>query len=150
MKGLSLVELLVVIAIIAILLGIALGPGRDYMLRAKVTETANRFISDLEEVKRKSMIENRTYGISITSDGRAYVMFRDENGNCSLDTGEDIERIPLPNNLTISPMGRTLIWDRQGLPRSETCGFFAGTFKIGAGNIDKNVRISSLGRISLE
>lgn len=149
MRGITIIELLVVIAIIAILMGAALGPGYNLILKSRVNESVNKLVADIEETRRRSVTENYVYGIFVGSDNRSYIIFRDANRNCSYDNGEEIETIRLAGGVTFSGQN-TLVWDRKGAPRNSSCGFGAVTFELSGGSYSKRVVVSRLGRINIE
>lgn len=149
MRGITIVELLVVIAIIAVLMGVALGPGHNLILKSRVNESVNKLVADIEETRRRSVIENNVYGVFVGDDRRSYIIFRDTNKNCSYDNNEEIETIQLPGGVAFSRQ-RTLVWDRKGAPRNSTCGFGAVTFELSGGSYSKTVEVSRLGRIKIE
>lgn len=149
MKGITVIELVVVIAIIAILAGIALGPGQKLVMTSKVREAAAELLSDLEETRRRSITEIVPYGISVRDDLRGYVVFRDNNRNCTYDPGEEINQNVFDGGVVFEDQ-LVLVWDRKGTPRNDTCGFFAGTFSLGLNSFTKEVVIDRLGRIRVE
>lgn len=149
-KGFSLIEVLVVIIIIAILMGIAFGPLRNQILKSKVNQAVNSLVADLNEMKRRSITENASYGVvmGVTS----YITFIDTNGDCNLDSGEDITRVNLPSGVSMSTSNTTslVVWTRKGVPLNSTCGFYSGTIILNAGNYQKRVSISRYGRITVD
>lgn len=149
-RGFSLIEVLVVIIILAILMGIAFGPLRNHILKSKVNQAVNTFIADLNEMKRRSITENTTYGIAmgVTS----YITFVDRNGNCVNNSDEFLTRVDLPSGVRISATNTTsvIVWTRKGVPLNTTCGFYSGTIIFNAGNYEKRVSISRYGRITID
>jgi len=64
-RGFSLIEVLVVIIILSILMWIAVGPLRNQILRSKLHEAVNVFVADLNEMKRRSIIQESSFGIDL-------------------------------------------------------------------------------------
>ena len=150
-KGFSLIEVLVVIVILAILMWIAVGPIRNQILRSKLHEAVNTFVADLNEMKRKSLTENASYGIDIVG-SNSYHTFVDNDGDCTKDAGEIIGNVTLPSGITFSTSNTTstIVWTRKGVPLNSSCGFYSGNVTFTTLGFTKTVIISRYGRIRIE
>lgn len=150
-RGFSLIEVLVVIVILSILMWIAFGPLRNQILRSKLHEAVNTFVADLNEMKRKSLTENVSYGIEITG-SNYYQTFVDNDGDCTKDTSEVLGNISLPSGITFSTSNttRTILWTRKGIPLNSSCGFYSGNITFTTLGFTKTVIISRYGRIRVD
>jgi type IV fimbrial biogenesis protein FimT len=151
-KGYSLIEILVIIAILAILAWIAVGPLRTQIMKARLHEAVNKFVADLNEMKRRSITQEDSFGIEIQNNNTSYVTFRDVDRDCTRDSGETIATVNLPGGVSISTPNatRTIIWTRKGVPLNGSCGFFSGTITFTALTFSKDVIIGRLGRIRID
>ncbi len=151
-KGFSLIELLVIIVILSILAWIAVGPLRSQIMKARLNEAVNKFVADLNEMKRRSITQNASFGIELLATNTTYVTFEDKNKNCTNDSGEMIASIDLPGAVSFSAPSavRTIVWTRKGVPLNSSCGFYSATITFRAMTFEKDVVIGRLGRIRIE
>lgn len=159
MRGLTLIEVIVVIAIVGILIGFATIQFVSLMQDAKLTEQRDLLISEIEDVKLKSLT-GFPHGMTLPS-AASFNKVRLRDGTCSVtvattcgantdcpagetceigsanfvrDTGElftILSIISLSSPVKLSMTDTTELWfDRKGIPRGN--GWLIGnrTFRI--------------------
>ncbi len=153
MRGFSIVELLIVLVIMIMILWVGFGAFQEQIRKQRLGEAVMKTVADLNYWRKKSMIEQFSYGLYIQNAGRIDV-FKDADGDCTYDNGEMVSYIELPEGVFITVPSnsnlRTIVWTRRGIPLNGSCGFYANTLTFTAGSHEKEIIISRGGRIRIE
>ncbi|KAF0145764.1 MAG: hypothetical protein FD156_739 [Nitrospirae bacterium] len=154
--GFSLVELLIVVAIMGIVFAIAALSMTSMSRTAKLNETRDQLLADIEEAKLKS-ISGVPQGIFVTGgNSTSYQVLRltDANSNFKRDAAEvyaTLSTVTMPSGMTIEKNNGSEIWfDRKGIPKDS--GWAPGncTFTLTKDGVTRIITISEGGRIQYE
>ena len=148
-KGYNIFEILVVLVIIGILMALVIRPILVFVANQRLNEAVNMVVSDLNEAKIYSISKSSLMGITADSGGNSYIIFQNNDGNCSYNNGSDtvVKAIVLPSGITfINDV--FFLFDRKGLPRNASCGLGMANIKLQNtfGNI-KTICVDRYGRI---
>lgn len=148
--GFSILEVLVVIAILSILTAIAVSQYAKYKRDRELTSQANNLLNEISWIKSQS-ISKEPHGIIIRINN--YTIFKDLDGNCNIDEGDDIVRtVDFITGITATA-NQTIVFDRKGYPRNTTCalGTTEGTITLrNTNNNQKSIKINRYGRTRIE
>jgi len=164
--GVTLIEMLTVITIIAVMLGFAalsmVGMTRD----AKITESRDQLLADIQDTKLKSIAEVPHAVYIVGGTGSSYTLQTLPSTDVNFkrdatDTPTSISTVSMPSNVKVGWNNTTELWfDRKGLPKNSNWQFGNGTFTIwydannnnvsDAGESGKTIVISRGGRIQYE
>lgn len=117
-KGLSLIELLVVIALLGIVAVMTVSVGRSAIQRAGMSNTINKFISDVSKMKQIAARENRYMVIEFNNDGRSYSLKKQRTIG-DLNNWDDAYS---GASNRVSPSGEKVFFDTSVLPISSRKG----------------------------
>lgn len=148
--GFSVLEILVVIAILSILAAIAVSQYAKYKRDRELTAQTNNLLNSLTWVKSQA-ISKEPHGIVVTVNN--YTLFKDLDGNCNFNEGDDIVSIIDFSTGITSTTPLTLVFDRKGYPRNTSCalGTTEGTITLkNTNNNFKNIKINRYGRTRIE
>lgn len=141
----TLIELMIVIAIMAILSAIALPNYQNFMAQKRLNGASREVYGNLSAARMQSINENKWIALNIDNDHQ-YTMFRDNNMNGTVDTGESIimkDLHPAYYDVTFSSSsGTVIVFYPNGTGSTGTLGLTGST---GA----KSITISSAGRIKI-
>ena len=153
--GITLVELMIVVAIIGIIMGIASLSMTEMSRTAKLNETRDMLLADIEEAKLKS-ISGVPNGIIIAS-ATSYQVVRltDADGDFKRDATEvyaTLSTVTMPSGMTITaPAVGTEVWfDRKGIPKTSTWQFSNPSFTLSKDGVTREITISQTGRVKYE
>lgn len=154
--GFSLVELLIVVAIIGIIMGIASLSMVDMSRTAKLNESRDMLLADIEDVKLKSIagVPQGIYVAAANSPSYQVVRLTDANSNFKRDAAEgytSLSTVTMPSGMTITKNDGTELWfDRKGIPKDS--GWTPGncTFTLTKDGVTRTITISEGGRIKYE
>ncbi len=165
MRGFTMVELMVVISIIAIVATFAALNAASWLREARVGESRDLLVSDLEWIKLRSMagVPHAVFVAGGTSTSYSLQKLTDADSNFMRDIGESttaLRYIALPQNVKISLNGGDELWfDRKGVPRTGVWGVIGRTFTlwydangnnaVDGGEFKREIVLSSGGRIQL-
>jgi len=149
--GFSILEVLIVIAILSILTAVIVSTYTKYKADRELMRQANMLMNEISWIKSQS-IGKEPHGILITLSN--YTLFKDLNGDCGYNTGDEIIRtIDLIDGITTNSTTQTFVFDRKGYPRGSQCnlGTTEGTITLrNTNNSTKNIKISRYGRTRIE
>lgn len=135
-KGITLIELLIVLVIIGMIVLFATIDVSWFMRETRVSETRDRLVADIEDMKLKSLTQiphgiivtggNNTNYRLVTLTAAAGADFRRDspadNGSIINDPSVSINPVNLPLNVRVELVGAggdELWFDRKGVPRTE-------------------------------
>ncbi len=166
MRGITLMELLVVISIIAIVSMIASLNAASWIRESRVNEARDLLITDIENVKLKSMTDVPHAIIVSGGAAAAYTVNRltDADSDFVRDGSEALTIVrteTLADKVKISLTGGAELWfDRKGVPRTSGWTMPGRTFTVwydangnnadDGGEPKREITISSRGRIQYE
>jgi type IV fimbrial biogenesis protein FimT len=106
-------------------------------------------VSDLNEAKMYSISKNSLMGIKADGNTNTYIIFQNNDDNCSYNIGSDtaVKEIALPSGITFMN-DVFFLFDRKGLPRNASCGLGMANIKLQNtfGSI-KTICVDKYGRI---
>lgn len=156
--GFTLIELMMVLVVAVILLTVA-GPGFSSLIRDnRMTVTSNAIAGTLNAARAKAIAQRKIVTVCSSANGSScggnwgngWISFLDNNGNASVDAGDEIlhYHANLPLAVSVSLTGTTEIrFTNQGFVSSGS----SGTFLICDARGDSHARallVSNTGRIS--
>jgi len=166
MRGFTLMELMVVISIIAIISVFAALNATSFIRDSRVTESRDLLLSDLEEIKLKSLAGAPHAVIVVGGSGTSYLVSRltDSNNDFARNAGETwttLRTQTLPLNVKAALNGGDELWfDRKGIPRTAAWATMGRTFTLwfdangnntaDAGEPVRKITLSAGGRIQYE
>ncbi|MBX0311113.1 MAG: prepilin-type cleavage/methylation domain-containing protein, partial [Sulfurihydrogenibium sp.] len=120
-----------------------------FIANQRLNQAVNMVVSDLNQAKIYSISKSSLMGIKEDSCGNIYIIFQNNDGNCSYNNGSDtvVKAIVLPSGITfINDV--FFLFDRKGLPRNASCGLGMANIKLQNtfGNI-KTICVDRYGRI---
>jgi type IV fimbrial biogenesis protein FimU len=143
--GFTLVELMIVLAIVAILSAIALLNFQTYTASRRLNGAAREVYGHLMAIRTQAISENKWIALNIDSNHQ-YTMFRDNNKNGTVDTGESItikDLHPTYHDVTFSTsLGTVIVFYPNGTGSTGTLGLTGSTGS-------KSITISNAGRIKI-
>jgi len=143
--GFTLIEMMIVLAIMGILSAIAVPNFRTYMAQRRLNGAAREVYGNLAATRTQSISENKWIALNIDNNHQ-YTMFRDNNKNGTVDTGESIttkDLHPTYHDVTFSTSsGTVIIFYPNGTGSTGTLGLTGSTGS-------KSITISSAGRIKI-
>jgi len=130
-KGYNIFEILVVLVIIGILMALVIRPILVFVANQRLNEAVNMVVSDLNEAKIYSISKSSLMGITADSNTNSYIIFQNNDGNCSYNNGSDtvVKAIALPSGITFKN-DVFFLFDRKGLPRNASCGLGMANIKL--------------------
>jgi type IV fimbrial biogenesis protein FimT len=146
-KGYNIFEILVVLVIIGILMALVIRPILVFVANQRLNQAVNMVVSDLNEAKIYSISKSSLMGITADSGANSYIIFQDNDGNCSYEPKPTDVKITLPSGITFRN-DVFFLFDRKGLPRNASCGLGMANIKLQNtfGNI-KTICVDRYGRI---
>lgn len=152
--GFSILEVLIVIAILSILTAVIVTTYTKYKADRELMRQANQLLDEISWIKSQS-IAKEPHGIRITLSN--YTLFKDIDGNCDYNIGEEIRDetvkiVDFESGIT-STTTQTIVFDRKGYARAANCalGTLEGTITLkNTNNNTKNIKISQYGRTRIE
>lgn len=128
-KAYTIFEMILVIVIIIILMAVVIRPILVYVANQRLNQATNIVVATLNDSKTYSITKDNLMGIQSDADTGIIHQFRDLNGNCSYDNGENYRDIQLPSGITFSN-DVFFLFDRRGYPLNAICGIGAGSIKL--------------------
>lgn len=146
-KGYNIFEILLVLVIIGILMALAIRPILVFIANQRLNQAVNMLVSDLNEAKIYSISKSSLMGIKADGGGDSYIIFQNNDDNCSYSNGADTKTIILPSGITFKN-DVFFLFDRKGLPRNASCGLGMANIKLQNtfGSI-KTICVDKYGRI---
>ena len=169
-RGLTLIELLTTISIMVILLMLVAPSYHDVFLNTKLTNQANDFVSSLILARSEAIKGSVRVTVCKSSNGTAcqttgtweagWLVFRDTNGNGSLDAGESVIQRGDPLNTGFRLVGSTEVgnyvsYTSIGVPRLANGNVQSGTLTLcranpSVGSQGRRILIDATGRVSVD
>jgi type IV fimbrial biogenesis protein FimT len=100
--GFTLIELLVVVSLISVMLAITLPSFRSIVERNRISSQINSFVGDMQFARSEAIKRGRPVSICPSSNGTScltantwhsgWIVFTDDNGSCTMETGDTAVR----------------------------------------------------------
>ena len=144
-SGVTLVELLVAVALVAALGALGAPALAEYQQGARLAAASGELVADLQRARAEALQRNGRVTLCKSPDGlqcttrggweQGWIVFHDENGNRSVDEGEEVlaRRAALEGQLRVvgnQPVASYVTYTAVGASKLVGGGFQAGTVTV--------------------